>query len=93
MALVPVESADGRAAVLADLDRDGRPEVVVANVGAADRILHPDAERLVDWTARAPIELDDSTLVVALDVDGDGDLDLATFGPGRPPRLLISIPR
>jgi hypothetical protein len=69
VAAVPVESADGRDAVIADLDRDGRAEVIVANLDAADRILHPDGERLVDWTARAPIEIDRSTHVVALDVD------------------------
>ncbi len=90
LAAAPVDAADGQGAERADLDLDALAELLVANDGAADRLLHPDgAGRLIDWTARAPIALDRSRLILALDVDGDGDLDLLTFGPDRPPRLLV----
>ncbi len=79
-----------------DMDGDGDPDLAIGNYGRPNRVYRNDAPALTTWLAPDPVwsALDqDSTYAVAWgDVDGDGDLDLATAngradGAGQPNRL------
>jgi hypothetical protein len=61
---------------LADIDRDGDLDVIVAKEGQNELFVN-DAGRLVDETAaRLPRREDETREIRAADVDADGDLDL-----------------
>jgi len=64
-------------AVIADLDGDGRPEVVLPRLSRDGLVgLQPDGARFLErWSLelRSPVQSN----LVAADVDGDGFLDLA----------------
>ncbi|MBX3732826.1 MAG: VCBS repeat-containing protein [Verrucomicrobiae bacterium] len=64
--------------VLADLDGDGRPELLINTVGQGTRLWRNDGRgRFRDDTASSGLEAPSGPTSFALaDVDGDGDLDL-----------------
>ncbi|MEM7205605.1 MAG: VCBS repeat-containing protein [Planctomycetota bacterium] len=84
------DQTDGVA--LGDVDGDGDLDVVFASRGAQNRLyLNDDAGLFVDATAaRLPVDADPTTCVTALDVDGDGDLDLLFGNRGRQNRLYLN---
>jgi tetratricopeptide (TPR) repeat protein len=75
-AQAPAAGAVGRAAlVVADLDGDGVPELVVAGVGPL-RVLKGAADGLKDVAAASGFAVNDSLAAVAGDYDNDGHRDL-----------------
>lgn len=93
LAMMPVDRADSRALSLADLDMDGRADLLVANDDAVDRLyLNRGEKGFVDATPSLPMVLADTRRLVPLDADGDGDLDLIVLGAGgAPSKLLVSV--
>lgn len=87
-----VETRDARAAVSADLDNDGWPDLAVAGQGLT--LLRNDGGDFAPWPLRQ--ELATSArfdAVTALDADLDGRLDLAIAGPeGTGTVLLLQRP-
>ncbi len=72
----PAAAATARAAlVVADLDGDGVPELVVAGAGPL-RVLKSAADGFKDVAAAAGIAVNDSLAAVAGDYDNDGHRDL-----------------
>ncbi len=64
---MPVDMADGTRAVLADLDRDGTPEIVIANHQHQNRLYVNDGTgRYFDHTPLLPIGQDPTYAVLAL---------------------------
>lgn len=84
--------------VMADLDRDGLPELLVVNVQGPNRLYRWNGDRLVD--VAPPILADEDTSgigVACADLTGNGQLDIyllntsAFLGPlSDPDRLLIN---
>ncbi|MCB9743587.1 MAG: VCBS repeat-containing protein [Alphaproteobacteria bacterium] len=75
-AVMPLDEAEGVALAVADLDRDGLPELIVATRGGVDRLYLGRGDRWVDGSARLDLSVQDSVAALPLDVDGDHDLDL-----------------
>jgi len=74
----PFAGLDVSGAVLADLDGDGAPELLVNTVGRGPRYFRNDGHgRFTEATAAAGIASSAGGTTFALaDIDGDGDLDL-----------------
>ena len=91
---LPVKRSEANAVEAADLDGDGRPEVLIGNNGAegANFLWRYDDEshRFVDVSATLPGVNDRTQDLEFGDVDGDGDLDLAVANEGSGPRLLLN---
>ncbi len=77
-------------ALVGDLDRDGRPDVVVLHEAARDGILHRGATGWEDWTARLPEGGAPTIAATLLDADRDGDDDALLLSAGAAHRLLLS---
>jgi hypothetical protein len=80
---------------LADVDKDGDLDVIVANEGQNQLFINTDG-RLIDETMRRlPQGSDESREIRTGDVDGDGDLDLVVanvdFLLGESPRDLLLL--
>ena len=75
-ASLPVDQVPGAQISEADLDRDGLPELLLPTRGAVDRLYHSNGDGFEDWSARTPLEIDDTLALLPNDVDADGDLDL-----------------
>lgn len=93
LAMMPVDRVDARSMVDADLDLDGRKDLLVANHGAVNRIyLSRGPAGFRDATPAIPLESGLTQRLVPLDADGDGDLDIFVFGAGgEDPVLLVSV--
>ncbi len=79
-------SADNsQAVVLADIDQDGDPDLLVGNEQQQNRLLlNVGAGQFVDVTAaRLPAIADSTQALAVADVDGDGDLDLVVGNDRR----------
>jgi len=87
-------SDDLLAVAVGDLDGDGRPDLVVADAGGALRLwrnpLTQTTPFTTAWTGVTIAGSGDPIHDVALaDLDGDGDLDLATVSGGATDRVQI----
>lgn len=72
---------------VADLDRDGRPDVVVGNWSAPARIYWNDGNRNFS-TTQLPRTLSDTNGIAIVDIDRDGWMDIVASGSP-----LYSIPK
>jgi len=85
------------AVAVADLNEDGLPDVAVACAGQDRVLLNTGGGLFVDDTAaQIPADTERTFGVLAVDVDGDLDLDLLLARPEHQTRLLtnpIAIPR
>lgn len=83
-----------RQVVIADLNGDTYPDVVVANYNETNSVYfyNPVAGRLEDVTLQAlgVQQSERTTSVVAVDVDGDDDLDLIFANEGQRNRIYIN---
>jgi hypothetical protein len=88
-AALPVDWVLGRHAAAADLDLDGRADLVVANDGEANRIYTGTADgRFADRTPALGLAREATTRVLLFDADGDGDLDILVINRTGP-RLVL----
>jgi hypothetical protein len=80
--------------VVADLDLDGLSDLVIANLGAVNRLYTGTASgRFLDRTPALPLQSFDSVAAIVLDADGDGDLDvLVADSDGQGLKLYVSVP-
>ena len=77
---LPVDFADARAATFADLDLDGRLDLVVANAGQSDRCyLKTSGTRFEDHTPGCGFDTASTTDIAVADVNGDGAPDIVTL--------------
>lgn len=85
---LPIDRAEGRAVAAADLDGDGRADVVIGNAGSTDRLYLARGDgRYLDATPDFGFDELDTAAVVLLDVDADGDTDAVSVprsGDARP---------
>jgi hypothetical protein len=84
--LLPWTDSESRAVTAGDVDGDGDPDLVFGNkrqFSTRDLLFVNDGTgRFTDVsTARMPARPDGTSGVALANVDGDGDLDLLTFGP------------
>lgn len=92
-AAMPVDWADGRHGAAADMDLDGRLDLLIANHGAVNRLYRNRGDGgFSDATPALPLVDDPTIRILVLDVEGDGDPDvLAINDSGTPPRLYVSV--
>lgn len=88
---VPLPAHHAAAATLADFDEDGLPDAAAACAGQ-DRFLRNLGGGLFadETAAQLPADTERTFGVLAVDVDGDLDLDLVLARPGHQTRLLIN---
>lgn len=88
------EARVAKDAAAVDLDRDGRLDLVIVESGGPVRLLRQDpAGRFFDWSGAFPGATEDAlaTGVAAVDLEGDGDMDLFIGRADlRLPRMLVS---
>ena len=90
---MPLDKSAGSAGVLRDLDRDGLPDLVIGNAMHQNRLYLNDGKGAFhDYTPLLPIAQLPTTGVLALDGDGDHDVDLLFLnGAGTGNRLLLNV--
>ncbi len=90
LAMMPVDRVDARSLSSADLDLDGRPDLLVANDGAVDRIyVSRGASGFRDVTPAIPLKVGRTLRLIPFDADGDGDTDIFVLGEGAEPSVLL----
>ena len=91
LVMMPVDRVDARAIDTADLDLDGRLDLLIANEQAVNRLyVSRGAAGFRDATPAMPLESGATRRLVPLDADGDGDLDVFVLD-GEEPELLVSV--
>ncbi len=90
---MPVDWSDGSAVATDDLDLDGRPDAVIANWAAVNRLyLNDGGGGFVDATPDMPLYDRHTAQILLLDVDDDGDMDVFEInGEDEPPGLFVSV--
>lgn len=79
------------AMVLADVDGDGHPDLIIANSSGQNQLLLGDGHgSFRDASSRLPSRNDRSLAVVAGDIDGDQDIDLIFGNVYEQNRLLLN---
>jgi hypothetical protein len=91
--LIPVDRVDGLHAAVADLDLDGRHDLVIANHGAANRLyVNEPNGRLRDETPALGLGQAPSRLVLVFDASGDGVPDVLVVNDTVPLlQLFVSV--
>ena len=93
LATMPVDRVSARGLALDDFDMDGRPDLLIANDGAANRLYVSRLARgFLDATPSMPLRQDHTLCLVPLDADGDGDEDIFVLNAqGESAALLVSV--
>lgn len=89
---LPVDWSAGRAVSMADVDRDGHPDLVIGNGGQTDRLYRGLGDgRFVDGTVAFGFDDADTVAVLVADLDGDGDDDTVSVARGGSTAPLVRI--
>ncbi|MFQ5454781.1 MAG: FG-GAP-like repeat-containing protein [Nitrospirota bacterium] len=89
---IPPDSSDTRSIRFADIDNDGDPDIIAANIGKNRIYINDGAWTFTDETSSylPDPDLEDETMDVELaDIDSDGDIDIFFANRGTD-RLLIN---
>ncbi len=92
---LPNRSDSSNRILLLDVDGDGDPDVLVSNTGAPgalDRLFINDGSGYFqdETTARLPFLIDQTSMMAAGDIDGDGDPDLFVCNVSGQNRMLVN---
>jgi hypothetical protein len=93
LAMMPVDRVDASGLSAVDLDLDGRKDILIANDNAVNRIYVSRGEAgFRDATPAIPLVVGRTRRMIALDAEGDGDMDVFALGIGNDPsRLFVSV--
>ncbi len=89
---LPLDWAEGRSVIAADVDGDGLTDLVIGNAGTTDRLyLGRSDGRFRDVTPRLGFDDLDTAAVVVADLNGDGRLDVASVPRGGDAHTLLRM--
>lgn len=89
--MMPLDGAMGRSVSCGDFDLDGKADLAIANAGIARLYVNRGQGGLLDVSPSLPMEAQDALVLLPLDAEGDGDLDLFTIHHGAVPKLYVSV--
>ncbi|MBI5537122.1 MAG: VCBS repeat-containing protein [Deltaproteobacteria bacterium] len=93
LASLPLDHSSGRSVSVADVDLDGRPDLIISNAGTVNRLyVNRGIGGFSDATPAMPLHPLSTRVMVPLDVDGDGDTDFFVLNDkGEASKLYISV--